>query len=128
MLGKKTGGLKKGSKNKAVRGTDARYLPKELAIKIAKLDQTGGQSMAEIQVNAARWMADYAKTQRILGNIDVASKYDSIASKIAHDVAPYIYSTQASVRHAGDEDGPPIRVESLSDYQLERLIERLRRS
>jgi hypothetical protein len=95
MLGRKTGGRKKGTKNKAVRGTDVRYLPKELAIKIAKLDQTGGLSMAEIQVNAARWMSDHAKTQRILGNIDAASKYDSMASKIAHDVSPFIYATQA---------------------------------
>ena len=128
MRGKKTGGRKKGSKNKAVSGTDARYLPKELAIKIAKLDQTGGLSMAEIQVNAARWMSDHAKTQRILGNIDAASKYDSMASKIAHDVSPFIYASQAAVKHSGDEAAPPIRIESLSDHQLEKLIERLRRS
>ena len=119
---------KKGTKNKAVRGTDVRYLPKELAIKIAKLDQTGGLSMAEIQVNAARWMSDHAKTQRILGNLEAAARYDSMASKIAHDVAPYIYATQAAVKHSGDEDAPPIRIESLSDQQLEKLIERLRRS
>jgi hypothetical protein len=32
------------------------------------------------------------------------------------------------VKHSGDEDEPPIRVESLSDFQLEKLTERLRRS
>jgi len=32
-----------------------------------------------------------------------------------------------SVRHGGDEDAAPIRIESLSDHQLEALIARLRK-
>jgi hypothetical protein len=31
------------------------------------------------------------------------------------------------VRHDGDEDAPPIRIENLSEYQLEMLIVRLSR-
>jgi len=33
-----------------------------------------------------------------------------------------------SLRHSGEEDAAPIRIESLSDHQLEKLVERLRRS
>ena len=32
-----------------------------------------------------------------------------------------------SIRHGGEEDAAPIRMESLSDYQLEMLIKRLQR-
>ena len=35
---------------------------------------------------------------------------------------------QQSIRHGGEEDGPPIRIETMSDYELEKLLERLRRS
>jgi hypothetical protein len=34
---------------------------------------------------------------------------------------------QQSIRHGGEEDAAPIRLESLSDYQLEMLIQRLRK-
>jgi len=34
---------------------------------------------------------------------------------------------QQSIRHGGEEDGAPIRIESLSDHQLEMLIQRLRK-
>jgi hypothetical protein len=121
---KKTGGRKKGSNNKPIPG---KYTTREMALKIAMLDNTG-KSMAQIQIESARWIGELAEEKRARGELDLASKYASIASKIAHDVAPFIYATQASVRHAGDEDAPPIRIESLSDQQLEKLIERLRRS
>ena len=129
MRGLKTGGRKKGSKNKAVRGTLARFLPRELAAKIAQKDQSG-RSMADIQLDAARWFEEQAKREldREQPNLDQARRDLQAAAKIAHDVAPFIYATQAAVRHSGDEDAPPIRVENLSDYQLARLIERLRRS
>jgi hypothetical protein len=39
----------------------------------------------------------------------------------------FLYPSHATVKHSGDEDAPPIRVESLSDYQLEKLIQRLRK-
>ena len=50
------------------------------------------------------------------------------ASKIAHDVSPWLYPTQQSVRHGGEEDAAPIRIESLSDFQLEQLIKRLQKA
>jgi len=31
------------------------------------------------------------------------------------------------MRHGGEEDAAPIKIESLSDYQLEKLVERLRK-
>jgi hypothetical protein len=46
---------------------------------------------------------------------------------VAHDVSPYLYPTLRSIKHGGEEDAPPIRIESLSDYQLEMLIKRLER-
>jgi hypothetical protein len=124
----KTGGRKKGSKNKAISGKRAKLLPRELALKIAEKDQSG-RSMIEIQIEAARWFEAMAKEERDKANpnLELSSKYLQAGAKIAHDASPFIYATQASVRHAGD-DGPPIRIESLSDYQLEKLIERLRRS
>jgi hypothetical protein len=124
MRGKKTGGRKKGSKNKVIPG---KYTPRELAVKIAMFDCVG-KSMAQIQIESARWIEELAQEKRALGELDLATKYSSIAAKIAHDVAPFIYATQAAVKHSGDEDAPPIRIESLSDQQLEKLIDRLRRS
>jgi hypothetical protein len=129
MRGLKTGGRKKGSKNKAVRGTLARFLPRELAAKIAQKDQSG-RSMADIQLDAARWFEEQARKEqeREQPNFEQVRKDLSIAAKIAHDASPFIYATQAAVRHSGDENEPAIRVENLSDYQLQKLIERLRRS
>jgi hypothetical protein len=125
----KTGGRKKGTKNKAVAGVATKYLPRELAARIAEKDQAG-RSMADIQLDAARWFDKMATEEREKPNpnVDLVTKYASMGAKIAHDVSPFIYATQSSIRHSGDEDAPPIRVENLSDYQLEKLIERLRRS
>jgi hypothetical protein len=50
-----------------------------------------------------------------------------MAAKIAHDVSPFLYSSRQQIRHSGDEYEPPLRVENLSDYQLEKLIARLRK-
>jgi len=127
MRGRKTGGRKKGSKNKLLSAAKAKYLPRELAIKIAKLDQTGGKSMAEIQLDMARMVQSYTDAEQALGNKDAAIRYGAIAAKIAHDVSHFLYASQQSIKHAGDEDAPPIRIESLSDDQLQKLIERLRR-
>jgi hypothetical protein len=44
---------------------------------------------------------------------------------VAHDVSPYLYPTQQAIKHGGEEDAAPIRIESLSEYQLEVLIGRL---
>jgi hypothetical protein len=111
-----------------VRGTLARFLPRELAAKIAAKDQAG-RTMADIQLDAARWFEEQARKEqeREQPNLEQVRKDLSIAAKIAHDASPFIYAMQSSIRHSGDEDAPPIRVENLSDYQLEKLIERLRR-
>jgi hypothetical protein len=127
MRGLKTGGRKKGTKNKAIRDADRKYLPREVAIKIAKLDQTGGKSMAEIQLTMARMVQKYTDLEEKLGNKDVAVRYAAVAAKIAHDLSPFLYASQQSIKHSGDEDGPAIRIETLSDWQLQKLIERLRK-
>jgi hypothetical protein len=119
----KTGGRQKGSKNKLV--ADFKQT-KGISKKLAELDASG-MSMAEIQVEMARWLRALAASEREK-NTDAAARYGSMASKIAKDVSPFLYPTHSSIKHSGEEDGAPIRIETLSDYQLERLIERLRKS
>lgn len=48
-----------------------------------------------------------------------------IAAEIAKDVAPYHRPKQSSVRIGGDPDLPPIQLETLTDAQLDLLIDRL---
>jgi hypothetical protein len=122
--GFKVGGRKKGSKNKIIPGRQAKYLPKEIALEIRERD-AAGERMIDIQLDMARMITRYAKTEEALGNKADAMKYASVAAKIAHDASSFLYPTHAAVRHAGEEDAPPIRIESLSDFQLEKLIERL---
>jgi hypothetical protein len=154
--GRKTGGRKKGSKNKAIPGKQARSLPREVAQKLAELDAEG-KPMALIMFEAARYAGELAVEQRArvvqiaaetaritdtlgvsLDQIDAtraaleraqdrATKLGECAAKIAKDASAYLYPTHSSIRHGGDEDGAPIRIESLSDDQLSKLIERLRR-
>jgi hypothetical protein len=125
----KNGGRRKGSKNKAIAGYKAKYLPREIADQITAKDQSG-RTMADIQLDAARWFEKVAIEEREKPNpnMDLATKYLSMGAKIAHDASGFIYPTRQQIRHSGDEDEPPIRVENLSDYQLQKLIERLRRS
>jgi hypothetical protein len=125
--GYKTGGRKKGTPNSPIAGYKAKYLPREIADQLTKLDQSGGPTMAEIQVNNARWINGLATEERDKGNAELATRYASMAAKIAHDVSPFLYSSRQQIKHSGDEVEPPIRVESLSDYQLEMLIRRLRK-
>ena len=85
--------------------------------------------MAESQIESARYVWDLAEQERAKPEPqrDAVTKLMAMASKLAHDVSPYLYPAMQSVRHGGDEDAAPIRIESLSDYQLEKLIERLRK-
>ena len=129
MRGVKTGGRRKGSKNKLVPGYKAKYLPREISDQLTAKDQAG-RSMADIQIDAARWFESLAVAEREKpnANLDLATKYTSMGAKIAHDASGFLYPTRAAVKHSGDADETPIRVESLSDFQLQKLIERLRRS
>jgi hypothetical protein len=124
----KTGGRRKGTRNKLVAGRQAKYLPREIADRLTDLDNSG-RTMAQIQVDTARWIGALAdeERQKPNPNMDLATKYGSMAAKIAHDVSPFLYSSRQQIKHSGDDDAPPIRIESLSDFQLEKLIERLRR-
>jgi hypothetical protein len=101
MRGKKTGGRQKGTKNKAIRDEDRKYLPRYIAIKLAKLDQTRGLSMAEIQLAMARMVLKHTELQEKLGNIADAIRYGAIAAKIAHDVSPFLYPSQQAIKHSG---------------------------
>ena len=125
-LGIKTGGRKKGSLNKATR--TRRAVAESIAQSLAQIDRTG-KSMAEIQIESARYVWDLAEQERAKPEPqrDAVTKLMAMASKLAHDVSPYLYPAMQSVRHGGDEDAAPIRIESLSDYQLEMLIQRLRK-
>jgi hypothetical protein len=85
--------------------------------------------MAEIQIDAARYLETVAKAEQAKPEpqLETATKYTAMAAKVAHDVSPYLYPALQSIKHGGDEDAPPIRLESLSEYQLEVLIGRLRK-
>ena len=125
--GYKTGGRKKGTPNSPIAGYKAKYLPREIADQLTAKDQTGGPSMADIQIDTARWIKTLSDQEREKGNNELATRYGSMAAKIAHDVSGFLYSSRQQIKHSGDEDEPPIRVENLSDHQLEKLIARLRR-
>jgi hypothetical protein len=124
-LSKKTGGRRKGSKNKVPSDKRAAI---ERATALAELDRQG-TSMAHIQINAARYLDSLAQAERAKPEpqLDLVVKYAVAAAKIAHDVSPWLYPTLQSVKLTGDEDAPPIRLESLSDHQFEPLIARLRK-
>lgn len=47
------------------------------------------------------------------------------ASEIAKDVAQYHRPKLTSIRHGGDPDLPPVKLENLSNEQLDFLIDRL---
>jgi hypothetical protein len=55
---------------------------------------------------------------------DAVTKLMAMAAKIASSVSSYLYPSVQAVR-LGDGDAPPIRMESLSENQLEVLIGRL---
>ena len=95
--------------------------------RLAQLDRTG-KSMAVIQIDAARYLYDKAaeERQKPEPQYDLVNKLLGQAAKVAHDVSPYLYPTQQAIKHGGEEDAAPIRMESLSEYQLEKLIARLR--
>src|SRR5215469_14009167 len=126
-LGKKTGGRLKGSKNKVLRDRQAAI---ERASSLAELDRQG-TSMGHIQINAARYLFDLAAQERAKGEAaqrDVVTRLLTAASKIAHDVSHWLYPTLQSIKHGGEEDAAPIRLENLSDHQLDLLIARLRKA
>jgi hypothetical protein len=122
--GIKTGGRKKGSVNKATR--TRRAVAESIAQSLAQLDRNG-KTMAEIQIESARYIWDLAEQERAKPEPqrDAVTKLMAMASKLAHDVSPYLYPTQQAIKHGGEEDAAPIRIESLSDAQLEALIQRL---
>jgi hypothetical protein len=124
-LGKKTGGRRRGSRNKIPSDKRAAI---ERASALAELDRQG-TSMGHIQINAARYLDSLAQAERAKPEpqLDLVVKYTVAAAKIAHDLSAWLYPALQSIRLGGDEDAPPIRMESLSDYQLEMLIKRLQR-
>jgi hypothetical protein len=120
-LGKKTGGRRKGSKNKRA--------AVERASALAGLDRHG-TSMGPIQIDAARHLFELAAQELAKGEAaqqDVVIRLLTAASKVAHDVSPWLYPALQSIKLGGDEDTPPIRLESLSDHQLEVLVGRIRK-
>src|SRR5260370_14418986 len=125
--GIKTGGRKKGSLNKATR--TRRAVAESIAQTLATLDRNG-KSMAEIQIESARYIWGLAEQERAKPEPqkDVAVKYLSIAAKIAHDASPYLYATHQAIKHGRDDDAAPIRLETMSEFQLEVLSARLGRS
>jgi hypothetical protein len=125
-LGKKTGGRRKGSRNKIPSDKRAAI---ERASSLADLDRRG-TSMGHIQIDAARHLFELANQERAKGEgaqRDVVTRLLTAASKVAHDVSPYLYATHQTIKHGGEEDAAPIRFENLSEYQLEMLIKRLER-
>jgi hypothetical protein len=124
--GIKTGGRRKGSVNKATR--TRRAVSESIAQSLAQIDRNG-KTMAEIQLESARYIWDLAEQERAKPEPqrDAVAKLMAMASKLAHNVSPYLYPTMQSIRHGGDEDAPPLRLETLSDHQLEALIKRLQR-
>jgi hypothetical protein len=87
--------------------------------------------MGHIQIDAARHLFELAAQERAKGEAaqrDVVTKLLTAASKIAHDVSPWLYPALQSIKLGGDEDAPPIRLDNLSDFQLEQLIARLSKS
>jgi hypothetical protein len=86
--------------------------------------------MGRIQIDAARHLFELAVQERAKGEAaqrDVVIRFMTAASKIAHDASAWLYPTLQAIKLGGDEDAPPLRIESLSDHQLEVLIDRLRR-
>ena len=123
--GRKTGGRRKGSRNRAPSDKRAAL---ERASSLAELD-CQGTSMGHIQIHAARHLFELAEQERAKGEAaqqDVVARLLTAASKIAHDVSPWLYPTLQSIKLGGDEDAPPMRMESLSDHELEALVARLR--
>lgn len=116
----------RGSKNKKI--STKRRIAKTVAETLARMN-TNGRSMAEIQIDAARYAEHLGEKERDRegGNVRQSLEYFQAAAKIAHDVSPYLYPTLQSIKHGGDEDAPPIRLETLSEHQLEVLIGRLRK-
>jgi hypothetical protein len=123
--GIKTGGRKKGSLNKATR--TRRAVARTVAETIAQLDRSG-RSMAEIQIDAARYLESLAVEERAKPKPQQKEITELLkaASKIANNVSPYLYAAHQSIRHGGDQDAAPIRIENLSEYQLEMLLQRLK--
>jgi len=123
--GIKTGGRKKGSLNKATR--TRRAVAESIAQGLAQLDRNG-KSMAELQIESARSIWDLAEQERAKAEPqqEVVIRLMTAACKIAKDVSQYLYPSLQAIRVGGEDDLPPIRLESLSDYQLEMLIKRLR--
>jgi hypothetical protein len=122
-LGKKTGGRRKGSRNKIPSDKRAAI---ERATSLAELDGNG-VSMGHIQISAARRLYEQANQERAKGEAaqqDVVIRLLTAACRIAHGVSPWLYPLQ-SIKLGGDEDAPAIRIETMSEHELEVLISRL---
>jgi hypothetical protein len=117
-LGKKTGGRRKGSLNKIPSDKRAAI---ERASSLAELDRQG-TSMGHIQITAARHLFELAAQERAKGEAaqrDVVARLLTAASKVAHDVSCWLYPALQSIKLGGEENAEPIRIESLSEHQLE---------
>ncbi len=122
--GIKTGGRKKGSLNKATR--IRRAVAESVEQGLARLDRNA-KSMAELQIESARYIWDLAEQERAKAEPqqEVVIRLMTSACKVAHAVSTYLYPTLQSIKHSGEDDVAPIRIESLSDHQLEKLLARL---
>jgi hypothetical protein len=98
---------------------------------------------AETQLDAARFGFDQLLGRHLLAFANHAAEFyagsgndrwralelahANAANRPTRRVSPYLYPTQQAIKHGGDGDAAPIRMESLSEYQLETLIARLRK-
>jgi hypothetical protein len=95
-LGKKTGGRRRGSRNKIPSDKRAAI---ERASSLAELDRQG-TSMGHIQIDAACHLFELAAQERAKGEAaqrDVVTRLLTAASKIAHDVSPWLYPALQSI-------------------------------
>ncbi len=86
--------------------------------------------MGHIQIDAARHLFELAAQERAKGEAaeqDRVVRLLTAACKIAHDVSPWLYPALQSIKLGGDENAAPIRLDSLSDHQLESLVAQLRK-
>jgi hypothetical protein len=112
----KTGGRKKGTPNKASAAN------RELAM------EKSGVLPLEVLLEGMDLHRTIALTELEKGDaadVEKVVRFHNLAKEYAQAAAPYCHPRLASITHAGEADGPPIKIESLNDTQLDILIVRL---
>jgi hypothetical protein len=124
--GVRYGGRQKGTGNRVL--NTRKKIAQTIAQTLAQLD-ISGKSMAAIQVDGARllWGLLEQEQAKEKPQQEAIIELTKAAGKLAHDVSPYLYPTHQQIKHAGDENGAPIRFENMSEHQLEMFIKRLER-